>query len=707
MNNSSSLPIEEKVRLATQMPEPRSEFTDELWRQIAAHPQPQPASSCRLKNLLARPAWAVVFVVLIVMLSYAVVCPQKVAAAFRSLLSYVSDIGFVQDTDTLRMVDVPVRVEREGIVVTVENGLANAQGVYLIVSMEGLSASKRLYDGPLSGEKNEQPYLQLPSGQHIQLISELTNRGKKTNARYLFGVVPANVNQVILVLPNLPGAESSETAEAWQIPLYFRRLNQKDRITASLPVEVVSEKRNGIALVLEEVVQDVDQTILKVHLDTGGLFISPNNEWWNTLSLTDQNGTIYPLTDMPTADLNDTTTRVLKTTALNGTEHLSLVLRNLDLTIDFPDSERAPVFRFDPGPSPQIGQRWDLKQTVEANNYKLHFLQSEMIQKEQGEVLFRFTLDPQPGLSTLLLGCADQDGCSGINASVWNGTGLLQTDLSFSTIPDQPFSVHIETLLVAVDGPWQVNWQSLPLSPEVLARPTATATPTPVLPMPTPTVIIQQSIAEKILPLLEKGFSTLYGQPGWIHIVSENIESEDSGFLGPQHTTGEYWQYVEADGKISRYALVVKDPNGAVWQTIVRVGGKQVNFTSQTAIEDPNLIEVARRDHLPEDIQAIGQQGGQVQMEETVLDGKPCWIITLVNAYNPPIQIAGTDRVINRTERKVWIEQATGFILLREMTDYLMDGRVFVLQQLRILTQERVETPPQEILNYLSEVGAP
>jgi hypothetical protein len=260
--------------------------------------------------------------------------------------------------------------------------------------------------------------------------------------------------------------------------------------------------------------------------------------------------------------------------------------------------------------------------------------------------------------------------------------------------------------MVTVEGPWQVNWQPLPLPPEVLARPTAAPLPTPIPLTPTPTVVIRQSVAEKVLALLQKSFSGLYGQPGWVHIVSENIEPDNSGFLGPKHTIGEYWQYIDVNGKITKYALVVKDPDGAVWQTIARVGAKQVNFTTQTAAEDKALIEQARREDLPEAIDYTVQQGGQARMEEVELDSKPCWLITLIDAYNPPIQYAGTDMVVTSTERKTWIERETGYILLRERTDHLADGRS-ITQHLRTLTQERVAAPPQEILYYLNQVEKP
>jgi hypothetical protein len=180
MNNPSSLSIEEKVRQATRtrtpLLAPRPEFAEALWQQIAARPQPQPLPSRRVTPLLTRPVWAAVIVLLIVLLGIAVVGPQKVVAAFRSLFGYVPDIGFVQDPNTIRMVDGPVQIERDGVVVTVESGLTDAQGLHLSLTLEGLPAEQSFF-AP-SFRKKERPYLILPSGQKRQLLQGLTSRGR-------------------------------------------------------------------------------------------------------------------------------------------------------------------------------------------------------------------------------------------------------------------------------------------------------------------------------------------------------------------------------------------------------------------------------------------------------------------------------------------------------------------------------------------------
>lgn len=703
MNNQPASSIEEKVRLATLTPIPRPEFTDDLWRQIASRPRHQPENSIGFVRLFQRHALSAIIVILIVSLGIIVIGPQKVAAAFRSLFGYVPNIGFVENAGSIRVVDGPVQVERDGIVITIVGGMADAQGFHVNLRIDGLPTGKS-FQHPSTRGSEDHPYLSLPSGQRLKLLSGLSSRGNVTTTQYFFEAVPEGSDEVMLVLPDFPGIEIGQAMDDWQIPLHLRLPTDQDAITPSVKVQMTSETRNGVRLVLEEFAQDSEQTMLKVRVDTGDPWISPMNEWWTQLTLTDTSGKIYPLTDITTVEPDNVSVRVLKTTALTGSEQLYLGLAKVDLSIGFLVADNAPGFRFNPGQNPQIGQRWDLNQTIDTKRFQLHFTQVALIEDQDGQILLRFTLDPQPGLSTLLLGCGVQETCSGSSASVWNGTGPLHTNLAFKEIPNRPIRVHVATLMVTAEGPWQVNWQPLPLSPEALAQPTATPVPTLIPPTPTPTVAIQQSVAAEILPLLEQGFTELYGQPGWVHIVSENIEPDYSGFLlGPKHTIGEYWQYVDADGILTQYALIVRDPDGGVWQKIARVGRRQVNFTTGTAVDDPALEIKAQHETLPETI-LQAEAGTKVIREEVLLDQRPCLLIILRTAFDPPIEITSIPQRVARADNKTWIDQETGKILQKEIVYGLEDGTDYVLQTLRHITIERVDTPPQEILDMLDQV---
>ena len=704
MASSTPVPsIEEKLRMATRMPQPRPEFLANLRAQFIEERQPLSSPfSHRILSIFRRPVWVIVSFLLILLLSVAFVGPQKVAAAFRSLFGYVPNVGFVENPETVRIADTPIQIEREGVTVTVESGAADTQGVHLSLRVDGLPEDKSIFRQRSRGAE-ELPYLRLSTGETLSLLSGQTQGGNPIVAYYLFSPLQTKTSDVTLVLPFLDGLEKGVAPEDWQIPLHFRTPKPNEVISTDGIEPRRSEERNGITLVIDEVAQEPESTMLKVHLETKNNDLQPNSEWWNDLSLTGQDGKIYPLTDVPALDTQgSTTTRTLRTEKFSGNENLSLRLNQLILAASFPMDDTAPGFRFNPGRNPVPGQTWKIDKTLKVNGFSLHFTQARLI-SENGTFQLRFEVDPQPGLSNVILGCGTSRACFGSTTGIPTASDPIQTSLSFSEVPNWPLQIRLATLIMSVQGPWQVEWKPLPLAPETLAQSSATPSPTPLPIKPTPTTVIEQPLAQEVGSLLQKGFSQLYSQPGWVHIMRENIVPDDGSFLlGPADTIGEYWQYVEADGTISKYALIVKDRDGGVWQKIARVGKKQVNFFTQTSKESENLLEKALPSNLPDMIEAVSREGGRVKQEEVILDGKDCWLITLMSTYDPPIQYAGTDIIVSSTEQKIWIDQETGDIVLQERFDHLVDRTSIRQEHVRTILQERVDAPPQEITNLLN-----
>jgi hypothetical protein len=288
-----------------------------------------------------------------------------------------------------------------------------------------------------------------------------------------------------------------------------------------------------------------------------------------------------------------------------------------------------------------------------------------------------------------------------------SGKGPIQTILTFSEIPDQPLQIRLATLMTSVEGPWQVEWQPLPVSLEIMAQPSSTPAQTATILALAPTAPVHDPLAIEVEDLLQKGFTALYGQPGWVHIRSENTEPQNSGFVGPAHSTGEYWKYIDAEKFITQYALVVKDASGAIWQKIARVGKTQVNFTTGAAMEDEKLLHRVQVDNLPDAIEHAGQQGIQVVSEEAVVDGRDCLLVTLNHRYDPPVELTGMAKRVSKDEVKTWIERQTGWVLRKQTIQIFEDGTSVVSQDLQTTIQERVDAPPPEIQNLLNQVVIP
>jgi hypothetical protein len=220
----------------------------------------------------------------------------------------------------------------------------------------------------------------------------------------------------------------------------------------------------------------------------------------------------------------------------------------------------------------------------------------------------------------------------------------------------------------------------------------------------------RNALAEEVRQLLEKGFQTLYSQSGWIHVVYETIEQEDtenyqSGrLLGPSHSIGETWQYVEQDKTISKEVWIDKTIEGAIWQQIARDGKTQVNFTTGTANEDEKLVVKVHVENLP-DLILRSNYASDVNREETVLEGQPCLLITLASRFDPPIETAGIAQRVVQSESKTWIDQKSGLIRMVQTVSKLEDGSTLILQTMRYPVKERIDEPPQEVLDLLKRVN--
>lgn len=110
MNNLQSISVEEKIRLVTLMPEPSSEFVNELWNQLSKQRSHKPSLKDRFR-LAFRPTWAVVAAILLALaILFIGLGPQRVYAAVRQLfglgdpgLQSVQDAGLVTDLNVTAM----------------------------------------------------------------------------------------------------------------------------------------------------------------------------------------------------------------------------------------------------------------------------------------------------------------------------------------------------------------------------------------------------------------------------------------------------------------------------------------------------------------------------------------------------------------------------------------------------------------------------
>src|SRR5574342_266861 len=131
---------------------PSPEFEKEL-RETLGEPHANPVfvrdlretlierSTMKQKNrLLPRLAWGFAIAIL---LALSVVASPRAAALLKQLFGYVPGVGFVEQGESLRLLSAPVRIEKDGLQMTIEQGTADSGRTILLQRIAGYTDPDR------------------------------------------------------------------------------------------------------------------------------------------------------------------------------------------------------------------------------------------------------------------------------------------------------------------------------------------------------------------------------------------------------------------------------------------------------------------------------------------------------------------------------------------------------------------------------------
>ena len=127
------------------------------------------------------------------------------------------------------------------------------------------------------------------------------------------------------------------------------------------------------------------------------------------------------------------------------------------MTASLPADEGS--FTFDPGPNPQLGQKWELDQEVTVNQEVIHILGAEQAGIEPGFFLFTMQSDSNIiGASIVDLDHPPIGGGGG-------GGGLPEAGVPFYSgfgyqvpIPQGPLTFTFTRVEVLLPGDWTLTW---------------------------------------------------------------------------------------------------------------------------------------------------------------------------------------------------------------------------------------------------------
>ncbi|MGA9532489.1 MAG: hypothetical protein WBR18_07205 [Anaerolineales bacterium] len=409
----------------------------------------------------SRVAIAALLATAILIVSLLVVGPERALAALRGLIGYIPGVGLVDDSSELRVLSAPASLERDGVSLTIEDGVADPRQTIILFTVEGIPAEAYTRDEDDPGCGSE-PSLQLPDGSVLRAVrGQVGGWGSGYQARIAFGPLPSVFNEAVFSLECIDGTRPGAIPENWDLTLRFEpapadltiapvlEITPESETPTSDPKEAV-QAGSEMGLYLEKVIELPEDFILVGEFRQGDAL--PNARVLGVSSypeITDAQGRDLPFETPSDLDLMSTDM---------GTFPWAFQIPKgfaspLKITFQAVDVEHMvdTTFQFDAGANPVPGQTWSLDQTMQIAGYTVHIV--EAVRQESG---YQVTFEADPAVSYVSATDMIHQPLSGSGG----GQGGEFT-VAFEYAPPIPagtLEYQVRGLIARYEGPWTLTW---------------------------------------------------------------------------------------------------------------------------------------------------------------------------------------------------------------------------------------------------------
>jgi hypothetical protein len=285
-----------------------------------------------------------------------------------------------------------------------------------------------------------------------------------------FQPLAVNVNEVTLEIPDLVAVPSNTAPRDWKVQLKFKPADPAAiapviaQMVTPIPTDIHTDTPTqsadtyGITAALEKFVALPDGYILYGSTSWTDSRVPPYGLVSVLVSITDSTGMEIPFdyadpgTFAAPGELSEYWAFKI---GANFTAPLKLTFGMLaSLPAD------GGSFTFEPGTTPQMGQKWEINQDVAVNSEIIHVLNAEQAGIEPGFFLFAMQSDSNIiGASVVDLAHPPLGGGGG------GGGGLPEIGIPFYSgfayqipIPQGPLTFTFTSVEMLVDGEWNIVW---------------------------------------------------------------------------------------------------------------------------------------------------------------------------------------------------------------------------------------------------------
>jgi hypothetical protein len=202
----------------------------------------------------------------------------------------------------------------------------------------------------------------------------------------------------------------------------------------------------------------------------------------------------------------------------------------------------------------------------------------------------------------------------------------------------------------------------------------------------------------------------LQQKASWIHIIRETTSIPQAGqVFPPPYMKSEEWFEVDSNGLVIRYVHTDFNIDGLIIQQAAGVGDYYINFT--TGDSDYNNVTSYRISMTAlTDFLSRAKQDNSSNLsgeEKPCANGNSCLIITGWQNFSTPVQNPGEIQSYYGAGERVWIDLESGQLIERQSFWLVEDGSELVSSTTKFTLVEKVETPPQSIIDILGRVIVP
>jgi hypothetical protein len=445
-----------------------------LWPNIAARIE----RKSPMVILRSRPLVAILIVFLILLVL------SGTAYALGRVLGYIPGIGMVEQTASLRALEGPAFVEREGIRLTVVNVIASSTSTSVRFQVEWITAPPTTGDFDTSCQGT--PLVILPDGTQLNFVQTadkfmVGEPGLNAGYGYVmeFAPMPDDQSDATFVYPCINPIVPGLLPRDWQISMHL--IPAPDGM--ALPVVTVPttesvvatataaaapnptlpavDPTHRIALTIDSFVPTADGYLL-----IGSMGWSVNDypaygvkpiSFMGYVSVIDANGQDVPWQEVyeNVKPQNEEYRSYWAIKILSKT-----FVPPLKLTMNAADVQIQPVaFQFDAGSAPQAGQSWDVNQNIQVVDSLVHIVKADLISSDGN---LNFQVEVQVDADTI----GDLHINTPLNQCMGGGGGYPIERLSTlqifvpvcrSDLP--PGILEMQVTGAVLWGEWQVNWQ--------------------------------------------------------------------------------------------------------------------------------------------------------------------------------------------------------------------------------------------------------